>query len=71
MKRPRPGRTFEEAVLRFAKAINPDAKVLFDHRVPDVVSKPPCQCDVWIETLVGGHWPITIYVSCKDLVAPP
>ena len=40
--------------------------MLFDHSVPDVISKRPRQCDVWIETVVGGHWPITIYISCKD-----
>jgi len=59
-------RAFEEAVGRFAAALNPAAEVLFDHRVPDRETGKPRQCDAWIITTVGGHWPVSIYVSCKD-----
>ena len=62
----RKGKQFEDAVHRFAKAINPEAKVFFDHHVPDREAGTPRQCDVWIETTIGNHWPIAIYVSCKD-----
>lgn len=65
-RKKKPGKAFEEAVWRFGRAINPSANVLFDHKVPDRETKRPRQCDVWIETLVRGHWPVTIYVSCKD-----
>jgi len=58
---------FEEAVGRFAKALNPAAEVLFNHRVPDRETGKPRQCDAWIRFTYGGHWPFSIYVSCKDL----
>lgn len=59
-------RKFEEAVLRFAKTLDPSSEVLFDHRVPDRHTGTPRQCDVWINAKYGGHWPFSIYVSCKD-----
>jgi hypothetical protein len=62
----RPGRAFERAVYEFAAALAPDAKVIFDHRVPDVETGALRQVDVWIEGLLQGHWPFTILVSCKD-----
>jgi hypothetical protein len=65
-KRKKSGRAFEEAVWAFARAINPDATVRFDHYVPDRETGTARQCDVWIETLIGGHWPLKINVSCKD-----
>jgi len=24
------------------------------------------QCDVWVNAKIGGHWPISILISCKD-----
>ncbi len=59
-------RRFEEAVLRFAKTLDPSSEVLFDHSVPDRETGVPRQCDVWINARFGGHWPLSIYVSCKD-----
>ncbi len=59
-------RRFEEAVHRFAKTLDPSSEVLFDHRVPDRETGEPRQCDVWINAKYGGHWPFTIYISCKD-----
>lgn len=62
----RSGRRFEEAVFRFAQALDPTAEVLFDHKVPDRDTGKPRQCDAWINAKYGGHWPLAIYVSCKD-----
>jgi len=58
-------RDFELAVYNFATAINPNAKVIFDHKVPDRDTGTLRQVDVWIETMIGGHWPISILASCK------
>ncbi len=60
------GRKFEEAVYAFAKTLDPTAEVLFDHDVPDRDTGGPRQCDVWINAKFGGHWPLSILVSCKD-----
>lgn len=40
--------------------------MLFDHKVLDRDTNSPRQCDVWINAKFGGHWPISILVSCKD-----
>ncbi len=58
-------REFELAVHNFASAINPSATVIFDHKVYDRDTGTPRQVDVWIETKIGGHWPISILASCK------
>ena len=65
-KKRRPGLEFEEAVYRFAKTLDPKAEVLFNHSVPDRDTGEPRQCDVWINAKFGGHWPLSILVSCKD-----
>lgn len=62
----KPGVDFEKAVYAFADALNPNAEVLFDHKVEDRDTGTLRQCDVWINTHIGGHWPISILVSCKD-----
>jgi Restriction endonuclease len=62
----KPGREFEEAVYSFAKTLDPTAKILFDHRAIDRDTGKPRQCDVWINAKFGGHWPLSILVSCKD-----
>jgi len=59
-------RRFEEAVTRFARALDLKSEVLFDHKVPDRETGELRQCDAWINAKYGGHWPFTIYVSCKD-----
>lgn len=65
-KKRRIGLEFEEAVFRFAKTMDPHAQVLFDHSIPDRDTGEPRQCDVWINAKFGGHWPLSILVSCKD-----
>jgi len=60
------GRHFEKAVYRFARTLDASAEVFFDHKVPDRDTGELRQCDVWINTKFGGHWPQSILVSCKD-----
>jgi len=60
------GLAFEKAVHAFANTLDPKAEVLFDHKVPDRDTGTPRQCDVWINAKFGGHWPLSILVSCKD-----
>lgn len=63
----KPGRNFEKAVYTVAKALDPSAEVIFDHRVPDRdVPELLRQVDVWINAKLGGHVTITVYISCKD-----
>ena len=62
----RPGREFEEAVYAFVNTLDPSAEVIYDHRVLDRDSGQLRQCDVWINARFGGHWPLSILVSCKD-----
>ena len=62
----RSGREFEEAVYAFVKTLDPSAEVIFDHRIPDRDSGRLRQCDVWINANFGGHWSLSILVSCKD-----
>jgi hypothetical protein len=42
------------------------AEVLFDHKIPDRDTGTLRQCDVWINAKFGGHWPLSILISCKD-----
>lgn len=63
---PRTGRAFEEAVYSFARTLNPLSEVFFDHKARDRDTGTLRQCDVWINTMIGGHWPVKILVSCKD-----
>jgi len=58
-------REFELAVYDFAKALNPNAEVFFDHKVIDRDTGTFRQVDVWIQTKIAGHWPISVLVSCK------
>jgi hypothetical protein len=62
----RHGLAFEKAVHVFANTLDSKAEVLFDHKVPDRDTGTPRQCDVWINAKFGGHWPLSILVSCKD-----
>jgi hypothetical protein len=62
----KPGIEFEKAVFEFAKALDTGAEVLFNHTILDRDSGTPRQCDVWIKASFGGHWPMSILVSCKD-----
>lgn len=65
-KKRRLGAEYEEAVYRFVKILDPTAEVILDHSVPDRDTGEPRQCDVWINAKFGGHWPLSILVSCKD-----
>lgn len=58
-------RDFELAVAALCQAIAPDAKVTHDEMIPDIDTGSPRQRDVWIETLIGGHFPVKVLVSCK------
>ena len=66
MKSTPKGKGFEHAVHAFAQSLNPTAEVLFDHKVEDRDTKTLRQCDVWINTTIAGHWPLSVLVSCKD-----
>jgi hypothetical protein len=56
---------FEEAVARFAAAMDPTATVRPDLRTPDSDSGRRRQRDVWIEARVCNLYPVTVHVSCK------
>jgi len=57
---------FERDVWKFVKALDPNAKVLFNHKVLDKDTNTPRQVDAWISAKYGGHIPISILVSCKN-----
>ncbi len=63
---PTPGKLFEEAVYKHILKMDPNARVMFDHNVPDIHSGEPRQADLWIEMSVPGVGPFKILVSCKD-----
>lgn len=65
-KKEKLGYGFERAVYDFAKKLDNNAEVLFDHKVLDRDTDTLRQCDVWINARFGGHFPISILVSCKD-----
>jgi hypothetical protein len=56
---------FEEAVAAFAAALDPAATVKHDLRLPDRHHGRRRQRDVWIEAKIGGHFPVSVLVSCK------
>lgn len=56
---------FEKAVHAFIQKLNPSAQVIWDHHVPDRDTGSLRQVDVWVNTKIGGHFPISILVSCK------
>jgi hypothetical protein len=60
------GQDFEQAVCEFARTLDASAEVLFNHLVPDRDTGKPRQCDAWINTSFGQHWPLSILLSCKD-----
>lgn len=61
----KPWRAFEEAVGRFAAAMDPRAVVRHDVRLPDRETLRPRQRDVWIEAKICNHYPVRVLVSCK------
>jgi len=60
-------RSFEKAVAEFVQALDSEAEVKHDIRLPDRHSKRPRQRDVWIEAKLFKHFPVSILVSCKLL----
>lgn len=53
------------AVAAFAAALDPTAKVTHNARLADEHHRGKRQRDVWIEAKIGGHFPVSILVSCK------
>ncbi len=60
------GKQFELAVHNFLSTLAPNAKVIFDHKVTDKDTGKKRQIDVWVETLIANHFPLSILISCKD-----
>ena len=60
-------RDFEIAVAAFTKALNPQARVIHDARLPDKHTKSIRQRDVWVESPLGGIFDVKILISCKRL----
>jgi hypothetical protein len=60
------GLEFEQAVYNFSRTLDSNAEVIFNHHTPDRDTGELRQCDVWINANFGGHWPLSILVSCKD-----
>lgn len=56
---------FEKAVHGFIQRLDPSAEVTWNHHVPDRDTGSLRQVDVWINTNIFGHFPISIHVSCK------
>lgn len=56
---------FEVAVARFVKALDPNASVTHNVRLPDIHTGTVRQRDVWIEARVCQHFPIKALISCK------
>jgi hypothetical protein len=56
---------FEMAVAKFVAALDKNAVVEHDVKLPDIHSGSPRQRDVWVEAKVCKHFPINIYISCK------
>jgi hypothetical protein len=66
----RAGRDFEKAVYEFCRALDPDAQVLFDHKVRDIDTGEWRQADAWVSYRVMGHFPVSLLISCKDHSRP-
>lgn len=60
-----PWQLFERAVAALCQALAPDATVTHDAKILDVDIGSRRQRDVWIEALIGGHFPVKVLVSCK------
>lgn len=46
-------------------ALDPNASVKHDVKLPDIHTNTPRQRDVWVEAKVCQHFPVKIYISCK------
>ena len=56
---------FEKAVAKFVAALDPNASVKHDIKLPDIHTNTSRQRDVWIEAKVCNHFPVTVFISCK------
>lgn len=61
----KPWLEFEEAVARFAAAMDPQAIVRHNAKLPDRDTKIRRQRDVWVEAKVCHHFPVRLLISCK------
>lgn len=61
----KPWLEFEEAVARFAAAMDPQAIVRHNAKLPDRDTKRWRQRDVWVEAKVCQHFPVRLLISCK------
>jgi len=58
---------FEKAVTQFHGALESDAKIVHNEKVPDIHTGRGRQRDIWIEKkLYNGLYTMKILVSCKD-----
>jgi len=60
-------RSFEKAIAEFVQALDPQAEVKHDVKLPDRHSKRPRQRDVWIKAKLCQHFPVCLLISCKLL----
>ena len=58
-------RNYEIAVQKFLDALEPNAKVVHDVKLPDKHTGKPRQRDIFIEATICGNIPVKILVSCK------
>jgi hypothetical protein len=56
---------FETAVAQFIAALDPQAVVQHNVRLPDVHTGHPRQRDVWVEAKVCQLFPVKVLISCK------
>jgi hypothetical protein len=56
---------FELAVRNFVAALDPNATVKYNVKLPDLDTGKPRQRDVWVETTVCNIFPVRVLVSCK------
>ncbi len=56
---------FEIAVAEFLRALDQNAKVTHDAKIPDAHTGKPRQRDVWVEGNLCQLFPIKVLVSCK------
>lgn len=56
---------FEIVVAKFVEALDPNASVKHDVKLPDIHTNTPRQRDVWVEAKVCQHFPVKVFISCK------
>ncbi len=56
---------FEIAVAKFVEALDPNAKITHNAKLPDIHTDTIRQRDVWVEAKVCKLFPVKILISCK------